>query len=310
MTFNSRIPASGSVALLALGLSLSAHFTGVFYGKAPEPIEIAGGAGAVALQGSSFEDFAAGVSTPIAPEPVETAQPQATQTVQPPIAQKPAITAATPPAAVAAPVATTSAVTGPLAPTSAPVSEIEPDVASALVAPNVAQIAQPVTADASATPVENETDRLTLSMRPKTRPLQLTERAEAEQTRREAPPQPRGNAQANATRGAATGVQTGESTTQGSANAQKAGNAEASNYPGRVSAAVARQRLPRARTNGVARVAFTIAGNGGLASVGLAKSSGDTDLDRAALNLIRRAAPFPPPPPGAQKQFVINIKAR
>ncbi|ABG33637.1 energy transducer TonB [Roseobacter denitrificans] len=311
MIFQSRIPTSGSVALLALGVSLGAHFTGVLYGKAPERVEIAGGAGALALQGSSFQDFAAGVSTPVSAEPVKTPQPPTTQPVQPPIAPEPTITATMPPAAVTAPVASTVAVTGPLATTAPSVAQAEPNVASAPVTPQGALLSEPVTAEAFTSPVAKETDSPTLSMRPKTRPPEIMERAKAEQTARaQATPQPRGNAQADTRRGAATGVRTGTSTTQGSAIAQTAGNADVSNYPGRVSAAVARQPLPRARTRGVARVSFKIAGNGGLASVGLAKSSGNQDLDRAALNLIRRAAPFPPPPPGAQKQFVISIKSR
>ena len=49
---------------------------------------------------------------------------------------------------------------------------------------------------------------------------------------------------------------------------------------------------------GVVRVAFSIDEAGRLVSVRVAASSGSTILDDAALDLIRRAQPFPPPPAG------------
>lgn len=54
---------------------------------------------------------------------------------------------------------------------------------------------------------------------------------------------------------------------------------------------------------GQAVVAFSVDDAGALKSVVVAVSSGNPEIDAAALALIRRAAPFPPPPPGAQHAF-------
>lgn len=62
--------------------------------------------------------------------------------------------------------------------------------------------------------------------------------------------------------------------------------------------AIARhQRYPAgARHSGRARVVMTIRRDGALAGLSLAASSGSSALDRAALDAVRRAAPFPPAP--------------
>lgn len=59
----------------------------------------------------------------------------------------------------------------------------------------------------------------------------------------------------------------------------------------------------RPRPKAVALVAFSVDANGGLAAVTLAKDSGHPDLDAEALDMVQRAAPFPPPPPGADRRF-------
>lgn len=48
--------------------------------------------------------------------------------------------------------------------------------------------------------------------------------------------------------------------------------------------------------HGTALVGFEIGALGALASVRILRSLGSEGLDRAALDHIRRAAPFPPPP--------------
>ena len=50
-------------------------------------------------------------------------------------------------------------------------------------------------------------------------------------------------------------------------------------------------------------VAFTIDDTGALKSLAIAISSGTPAVDAAALDYIRHAAPFPAPPPGAQRSF-------
>ncbi|MDK1388904.1 energy transducer TonB [Sinorhizobium sp. 8-89] len=86
--------------------------------------------------------------------------------------------------------------------------------------------------------------------------------------------------------------------------AQQSGNAAASNYPGKVRSKLNRAfRYPseakRQRLRGVAHVRFTVTSGGGVAGVSLAKSAGSPILDEAALDTVRRAAPFPAIPAGA-----------
>jgi len=62
---------------------------------------------------------------------------------------------------------------------------------------------------------------------------------------------------------------------------------------------------------GVVRVAFSIDETGRLISVRIAASSGSTILDDAAIDLIRRAQPFSPPPQGlkaSELSFVAPIR--
>ena len=133
-------------------------------------------------------------------------------------------------------------------------------------------------------------------------------RRDARQPARAAPPKAGGPPKRA---GAATG--TAGAKAQSSGRGQKsptAGNAAASNYPGQVMRRVAQVGRVRANASGAAVVAFTISSSGRLAALSLAKSSGNADLDRAALRQIRRAVPFPKPPAGAQRSFRITIQGR
>ena len=98
-----------------------------------------------------------------------------------------------------------------------------------------------------------------------------------------------------------------------SAAAREAGNAAVDNYKGKV-----RRKLSRARRypaearrqglRGVAHVRFTVSSDGGLVSVSLTKSAGSPILDEAALDAVRRAAPFPPIPESAgRNSWVFDI---
>ena len=96
----------------------------------------------------------------------------------------------------------------------------------------------------------------------------------------------------------------------GSARSEATGNAAAQNYPGQVMRKISRVPKPRVRAKGSATLRFTIAPDGRLAKLTLTKSSGRPALDKAALNMIRRAAPFAKPPTGAQRSFTLTIKGR
>jgi len=85
-----------------------------------------------------------------------------------------------------------------------------------------------------------------------------------------------------------------------------------SNYLGLVSAQLARhKRFPpeaSARgSTGIASVTFTIDGQGNVITAQLAKSSGVPSLDAETESMVRRAAPFPPPPSGQDTTFTVPV---
>jgi protein TonB len=56
---------------------------------------------------------------------------------------------------------------------------------------------------------------------------------------------------------------------------------------------------PTAVERGSTTVTFEIGGGGVLGDVRVGQSSGNARLDQTALQMVRDAAPFPPPPSGA-----------
>ena len=58
---------------------------------------------------------------------------------------------------------------------------------------------------------------------------------------------------------------------------------------------------------GIAIIGFVLDESGRVASVSLLRSSGEADLDAESVAVVNRAAPFPPPPPGAQHSFAIEV---
>ncbi len=61
---------------------------------------------------------------------------------------------------------------------------------------------------------------------------------------------------------------------------------------------------------GVVVVGFSVAGDGGVARVGILQSSGNPALDRLAVGHIERSAPFPPPPAGVGRSFSFEFVGR
>ena len=59
---------------------------------------------------------------------------------------------------------------------------------------------------------------------------------------------------------------------------------------------------------GAASVAFRIDDHGGLASVEIVRPSGIPDLDAEAIAMIRRGAPYPPPPAGGRRDYTITLR--
>ena len=112
----------------------------------------------------------------------------------------------------------------------------------------------------------------------------------------------------------ATGGDNRPEAREGEADAQdrarQAGNAASENYAGTVLRHLSQLRRPRASGPGTARVAFTVAADGSLERVEIAKTSGSGRFDRDALRMIERAVPFPEPPPGVNRDFTIEIEGR
>jgi periplasmic protein TonB len=145
-------------------------------------------------------------------------------------------------------------------------------------------------------------------------PPRQAEQRQAETQPRPPPPAATGNASPEARRGSADGTEAGTATAAAPERqpAREAGTAaEAANYPGQVLRRIARQGRPRVRHDGPdAVITFRIDAGGGLAALGIARSSGNPALDEAGLSIVRGAAPFPRPPAGAQTSFSINFAGR
>ncbi|KGM86705.1 outer membrane transport energization protein TonB [Roseovarius mucosus DSM 17069] len=267
-------------AVTALGL----HGAGIWASAPPMRAEVEGGAGVAEVTlGSSFADMVAGAARPVSEASV-------TPTVWAEDILRPARPEVAEPSA---PQHVTEAATAlPVA--AAPAQD------SAFAAP---ALPSRITAQTNA-----ETG-LQVSRRPEARP----DHAAAPEVRR-AEPEERAevrrtsgsNADQTATRGSMTGHETATAKRQGRPTASQSaaeGNAAASTYPGQVMRHLARVPRPRADTRGAALVQFSISEGGRLASVRVARSSGSTRLDRAALTVVERAAPFPAPALGGAAQF-------
>ncbi|MEP9373446.1 TonB family protein [Mesorhizobium sp. KR1-2] len=114
----------------------------------------------------------------------------------------------------------------------------------------------------------------------------------------------RGNAALDARRGKADGQKNGSDGIASNGGTTGVGNAAVSNYSGKIVAKL-RQALrypAQARRQGVhgeTLVSFVVAADGRVSSIRMVGSSGSTVLDKAALDAVRRAAPFPPIPEAA-----------
>ncbi|MGF6176552.1 energy transducer TonB family protein [Ensifer sp. 4252] len=95
--------------------------------------------------------------------------------------------------------------------------------------------------------------------------------------------------------------------------AQADGNGSFENYKGKVRTKVMRKhRYPsqakRQGITGTATVSFVVTADGGLSGLRLAGSSGSSVLDQAALETVRRAAPFPKIPADAgRSSWTFNL---
>ncbi|WP_394178917.1 energy transducer TonB [Yoonia maritima] len=273
------------VKVVALVAAMALHVV-IFWRPAtpPPPVLIAAaGAQVETKMGSSFADMAVGVMTPTVAAPARVA-PTTPSPVMPAtmIGVNPVVAEQIEPTPVAKAPEAVQPSAAPIVPPAAPVAPAEP---------------------AEAQIVDNAP---TSSIRPTARPRNLGQRP--------TPVRERGNANQQATAGsnnrqtASAQISSGSQASSGAATA--ASNAAVTNYPGQVMRRISRVRRPRSRENGAAKVAFSIGANGSLASVQIARSSGSASLDQMAMQVVQRAAPFTPPPPGARTRFQVEITTR
>jgi protein TonB len=275
----------------ALALSLAVHGA-VLAWIAPTP----GGTGTppggaeLSMIGQSFEDLAVGTNQPTTPtlEPTETMQAVTSTPLTPPSSER-----ATPMTLTA----TAATPSGPRSPSAQVASAPQPGSVTARDVP----VAQEPAAD---TP------------RPQTRPPPPPGPEPEAQPQTEPAAAPRSTPQGNADRSAQAGTSSGR--TEGSATRQQGDTGaapgptarEIARYPQEVNRHLSRLRRPNSRFTGMTVVGFTIAGNGGLASISIVRSSGDAAFDDLALQHIRRAVPFPAPPAGAQTSYSVSVRGR
>ncbi len=81
------------------------------------------------------------------------------------------------------------------------------------------------------------------------------------------------------------------------------------NYRAKVLGTVAANMIDpeRPRPKALTIVGFRLDAQGGLESVWLVRPSGSADLDAEAVDMVRRSAPFPAPPAGAERNFAAAI---
>lgn len=282
---------------LAGWLGAGAVAAGLFAGAAAAALrlpEVASGAGAVEAVAL---DLSVGVVSmaavlPSAPPPVVTAVPEMAEPLPEDVAEPlPQPVAMPRPEAVRPELTLPEAEAPPILP-AAPPPPPEP-----VVKP------EPPEPAAAPEPPETETPPLEMaaSPRPKARPeVEKPQVAKAEpEPERQPDPAPAEAAPAQAA-GAAQAARPAEVK-------RAAGGSSAARYGDVVMRQIARLRRPKAPDRGVVTVGFEIGAQGELRRVAVVASSGSAALDAVALDHIRRAAPFPPPPEGAATRFAFEF---
>ena len=301
-------------------LSVMAHMGGVIVATDDAPnIEMAGAAPAPARLGNSFQDIAAGSATSVSTPSAEAAEsavedavvsPNVPAEVVPPIATNAATIPATADLSSVVPTVPGTP-TDPTDPTTvlpqSPLSSVLPITPTELVTGEEPVSLAAATADTIRPRPRPEPTKVV----PETQPERQPESGTADNGETSPPASSPGVAETER-RGVAEGVETGASNDAGDATgtATEAGNAAASSYPGAVMRKINRTRKPRVGVQGTAIVGFEIRSDGGLATVTILRTSGEAAVDQAALDHLRRAAPFPTPPTGAERRFQVEYVSR
>jgi protein TonB len=243
----------------------------------------------LSMIGQSFEDLAAG-SISSSPTATRSIPPTAPDVVSPAVST-PSVSAAARPVVPATPI-------------SAPRPSPEPSVTARAAPRAAAPVPDAVTArDAPA--AERPTEDTP-------RPLARPPRPEPAPPAPAAPPVQQGTAERDARAGTTGGTPSGSQTQrQGDAEAAPGPTArEIARYPQLVNRHLSRLRRPASQSSGTAVIAFSIAPDGGLASISVAQSSGNAGFDELALRHVQSAVPFPAPPVGAQTRYSVSVRGR
>jgi protein TonB len=96
----------------------------------------------------------------------------------------------------------------------------------------------------------------------------------------------------------------------GRSGAVSASPGSISTYSAMVRARIARHRPGAGQQRGTAMVSFAISGRGGLVYARVTHSSGNSSIDAIAVQAVRSAAPFPPPPGGQRLNMAIPFYFR
>jgi periplasmic protein TonB len=110
-----------------------------------------------------------------------------------------------------------------------------------------------------------------------------------------------GNAKADSKKGAADGQDTGKALAKASTakGAATEGNADVSNYPGKIRSKLKRAwKAPRGAGKGAITIAFTVNANGSVSGISVSGAMSDA-IEKAAVASVHKASPFPPIPTGA-----------
>jgi protein TonB len=271
------IAASRMHGLACLSLALAAHLGLAYaYGVTSAPdVRIAAGLGApVAQLGTSFADLVEGTQTPEAPTPLDMAEPVQEVTAH------------------AAPTAAVQAVSA---------AEVVPAQKAEFLVPMQAKPA-PLAAPAIETvhvATELAPTAVLRSPRPMARPKDLKIPEPPQKPAATSP----GNAARTRVAGAASGAVSAPPVPQGATvetRRPNSGSAAASNYPGKVLRCVSRANRAQTTARGTASVGFSVSERGRITGVYLAGSSGNPQLDAAALRALRSVGRCPAPPQGAR----------
>ncbi len=303
-------------AALALSGSLVLHGAGMLAFRAPADPQLAGGAATVPpLLGDSFADLSQGMAVAVAP--AQAMMPSAVAPAAPVAAPVAGVAAPTPDGI--APLASPELAARPpeaAAPAPAPPPAAAPVPAPlAAVPPPAARPPARPAATAPLAPVRSAEPKVAPrpeAPAPKADKAPRTPKAPKADTADTAPPPAARGGDAAARKGTATGSEGGAGTRSRADRTAEGdgGQAAQASYGSRVMRKIASTRKKTTGLRGAVIIAFSIAADGRLASVRVARSSGSAELDAVGLDHIRRAAPFPAPPAGGPARFSVEFLGR